>query len=1486
MHFLSTRRPLIEPLEQRIAPALLVNGANLLGGSGNPTTGQTSIGNNEVTLVKVLSGDAIVWYNHGAIDAISVGPNTALDITGDVGVIIGNLTAAGTLSNSSLTTANGLNGDVLLPNNILGITTHPLSGQLGSIGAIITGGSISNLNIAGDLGNYNFAGNGYEGGVYAGDGVFRAGSHLLSSGHVVVHVSDQFNPTGVDVNPIAPGIQDTFTFTAATAQVLSGASITGVKMGDAVEMQMFAGDGFAGTAGSPGHPGTAGQPGGSITNITVENAFITQFVGSTTPSYNFLAGNGGAGVKGGAGGGVSNVIETNSTGIVDLTGGVGGAGTGGAGGAGGSVKNLNMESVSSAYTIQAGTGGAGAPGGKGGSVTSVNFGGNQLSNGIVVAAPFTGHADQDILLIDSLSGNMVIEQNNGSGTGFTPVVQDNQVNLTTIAPDGTTPVAATVFYLNGNALPNIAVAYKNSESLGIYLNQGGGIFYQQNFSSGVYVGDTLEATAVSLPYAPEQIAAGNFTGDGSTDLAVTANNAGQTELITLAGNGAGAFTLATGQVPLPNPNPVSLLTADIQGGPYQDLFVGFQSGLISALLSTGSASGAAFNVISTGITVGGGILNLDYNAQEGLLLALNGEGNAMTFYNSDSAGTLIQLASVSLTQQPGTALVAHFVPETQSIAEPVQVLSSVGSGSRIDTYTQESTTFALTSSTSSTEALKNFVPVIENTTSGVAAVGGSVEHFAFSQNGAPFFDTSLPFSGKKVSLIAGDGGDGVNVVTNIAAGGAGGEIFGMNVLAGDITVQAGSGGNSINAAAGAGGLVADTPTLLTLAGQTVPTILEADFVLTIAGGTGGSASGNSHFATGGAGGAVDALSVSLLDGTTLISSGDGGSGGGGAGGAGGIVLGLKSVNNGGDLDVTAGNGGNALGAIGNGGAGGSIINLTHNLSLADQLTEQAYNVNLFAGIGGSSDSAVGGAGGSIQSVNLTLQPANESVNNPDASTVTTHTDTDSTLRVNITAGDGGAGAVGGAGGALKSISATAVYDQIVVIVAPVTSDNTIFPEVNPVAAQLTGGSGGAGSKGTGGAGGSITTVNLAGISHFDTDSADPQQGQTPLVITAGSGGSGATTGGAGGAVTGVTAINAPFDVTSGITGAPTGNDNLDTTMLSGATVSSGSGGTGGTGNGGAGGNISGLNIGVKGFIQGTPVIDAYLLTSGTQDITGGNLLVQSGSGGNGGTSGKGGAGGGIAASTLGSVDTFQAFAVMVQSGPGGAGSLAGGAGGNVSGLQLSLPQNPNDVIDGFDALSGLILAGNGGAGTGSKAAGGIGGSITQISELKDVNSAINLIQAGNGGAGVTAGGLGGSVSQVKTVGLIGQASDDFGNVFGVFQNQVDSAFFGSLFPAGVPQGVFSGRGGTGTTAGLDGSVTSINAYAIAAIGASANASGIFAAAEKVANITAQYVGYSAESSTTYQGSSPGLATPTDGFIFSVTKPTGVTGTVLTGSEFF
>jgi hypothetical protein len=189
-----------------------------------------------VSLVKITSGKAIVWFDGTAITGISFGPNTAIELIGNIrdanglggfaGPIVGNLTASGRLSDSDNDPSNGEDGGVLLPNNLLGLKVEQLGTQLGNVGAVITGGSIQNVSVSGGLG-----------GLYAGDGVFQVGSHYRDSdtGQVSVAISP-------DYDPFTPGAQRSVTLVPAQALTVPGASVKNVVVSTAVSLQIFAGN--------------------------------------------------------------------------------------------------------------------------------------------------------------------------------------------------------------------------------------------------------------------------------------------------------------------------------------------------------------------------------------------------------------------------------------------------------------------------------------------------------------------------------------------------------------------------------------------------------------------------------------------------------------------------------------------------------------------------------------------------------------------------------------------------------------------------------------------------------------------------------------------------------------------------------------------------------------------------------------------------------------------------------------------------------------------------------------------------------------------------------------------------------------------------------------------------------------------------------------------------------------------------------------------
>lgn len=1123
----------IEPLESRIAPAVLVNGGNLLGGNGNPTSGETSSGGNTVTLIKVLHGEALVFFDSTLrqITAVSVGKHTQLDITGNIfGDIVTNLLPNGRLTDSDKDPSNGEDGGVLLGVSIKGITTHALDTQNGDIGRIISGGGIKNINVNGQLN-----------GLYAGDGIFRDGeTATVSTG-------------GVDFNSIQPGPQTKFLLTQGAAQTYTSASIDKVVVNTADQMEIFAGNGH--TDANTG----LGQVGGSITNVTITKTLTGA---GTKPALSLHAGDGGQGTTGGVGGSVTNFDDIGSIAYVRVQTGDGGAGTDGGGGAGGSLTASKITTSSPRYDLFMGHGGDGTTtGGAGGSISSLNFT-NNVNGGksFIAQGDFNGDGIQDVLLVNTLTGEATLSLGSPQTDGTTlfstapqPTTNvDGSAGLTPfIASQGAVPTSVATADLNADGHLDFVVSYAATDNLGVFLGHGDG---------------TFTASSVALTVAPTKVVVADFVGTPAPDIAVlssgditSASGSFNSQIFLVQNDGAAHFT-ALGNPTTVTGLGVDLATAQIDKVGGNDLFVGLSSGNVATLFDNGAAfvPGATINAFNPPGHPGAPVTSIDVGPTTGTtttLLAFTANINV----NDKNVLTVTPQVDVIQVGASGAALGENtFQPVatdvvTAHFVQGSDVVGVVGSQS-LSLYSYQSMGYAIETSLSSDGVLNDFAGLATGNGFQLAAVGAATNRFFYTVGdpagavGLPAFKpVNTPFEPRIISFVAGDGGHG-----SVGAGGVGGGVnaltytqtLGGGVLAAGGTYQTfvttGAGGASDNATGGAGGNLSRVSLSLNAGYQNDNQDDTTSALLTTGhGGTG---------ASGGAGGSISKATATAVynqiggDGATLgavtmqIASGDGGAGASGIGGAGGMITldGPSSLSGVSFFDpsainpeapalqVKSGNGGDGATA---GGAGGTLTKVGAQNAL---YAGKVYNVNelgsafIESGHGGNASAGNGGAGGGIVGLNVAAR---------DSATVVT--------------GDGGDGA-GGVGGNAGTVNKSTV--------ASLTGDLA-----RGYGVLVVGGTGGAGDAG-GGKGGGIKTLALNTAS---TDNA------FAAVLVAGNGGAstGDGDGGRGGTIKGITQSK---DVNSNIN-----------------TIAAGDGGMSVGGAGGVGGSVK--NVSTEGFI-GLPSI--------------------------------------------------------------------------------------------------------------------------------------------------------------------------------------------------------------------------------------------------------------------------------------------------------
>lgn len=493
---------------------------------------------------------------------------------------------------------------------------------------------------------------------------------------------------------------------------------------------------------------------------------------------------------------------------------------------------------------------------------------------------------------------------------------------------------------------------------------------------------------------------------------------------------------------------------------------------------------------------------------------------------------------------------------------------------------------------------------------------------ALIQNGQPESNI-VPVLATEVVLRAGAGGD-----ATAGNGGVGGLIRDVSALQTDLAVltinamSGGNGGDGVGGNGGAGGAVSNVQF-----GSDADSLLEV--AATLRSGDGGLGTKK-----GGVGGNFTSSSFQLTDASFVFSSGAGGNSSAGAGGNAGLVNGLTLVTTGmvGGLDasvqLTAGVGGNA-GLKTKAGSGGSLTGLS---------VEAPGLVSVASGNGGEAATGGAGAGGAISTATVISQNSSAS----------------------LVAGSGGAGggtpSTGGLGGSISNANV-----QALVNVSVVAGDGTF-----------------------GGAGGDIKTAFVGGVAG---NSFVPLGN---VLVSAGDGANGAKTGGKGGSLSSITSFSS------------------DDALFGTAVFTAGQGGNGATAAGGAGGGIATLVIrdgasefsvvagdggdaatkgagGVGGSVTGFTSLEETLLVRNIVAGDGGNT-AQGAKGANGGSVSTISVAGDVGLRT--GADFGYNSMGGIFAGNGGTGVTSGGTAGSVLGVSADFVAS---IVAGRDASNiGLV----------------------------------------------------------------------------------------------------------------------------------------------------------------------------------------------------
>ena len=222
--------------------------------------------------------------------------------------------------------------------------------------------------------------------------------------------------------------------------------------------------------------------------------------------------------------------------------------------------------------------------------------GAMVTYSIVATTPLSLATGTTLSDSATVATTATLDPNSGNNTSniVTTIVEPEvyfQAQQTFATGAGSKPYSITVADLNGDGKPDLIVANRGGNNVGVLLGNGNGTFQaQQTFSTGT-------------GSYPESVAVADVNGDGKPDL-IVANFAGDNVGV-LLGNGNGTFqaqqTFSTGA----GSRPTSVAVADVNGDGKPDLIVAnygdnYGGNTVGVLLGNGNGTFQAQQTFSTG----------------------------------------------------------------------------------------------------------------------------------------------------------------------------------------------------------------------------------------------------------------------------------------------------------------------------------------------------------------------------------------------------------------------------------------------------------------------------------------------------------------------------------------------------------------------------------------------------------------------------------------------------------------------------------------------------------------------------------------------------------------------------------------------------------------------------------------------------------------------------------------------------------------------